>query len=922
MYKYCIPLLLQLFLYFPPGYGQEIEISTHQLDSAIASYQIIVLSKEELENPRHKGLKPIKKIDDGRWICSIHSSSDDTPDYKSTIEQLGNDDYQWKIPKELGDFNHKSISVEVVDNQLFKEYLQIRRISFSEINEQVFIVQIDSPKQLGELAELPVVTYLSDESTNYMLESKVLDLNLVPNGIARIKNVYPDLTGASIVAHVKEPPINPDDLDLLERVKVYAGSAAFNNHATAMATIIGGSGLSSPRGEGVAKEVSLVSTDISDIFPNESAFYIKENVSVENHSYGTEIENYYGIRAAAFDQHLRENRHLVTIFSAGNQGQMTTTSGKYAGLSGVATITGNFKMAKNALVVGAVDTTGQIVPFNSMGPAYDGRIKPDLVAYSMEGTSNAAAITSGVSVLLQEYYKQNYGHLPSSDLIKALLVGGADDLGLDGPDFKTGFGNLNALQSMEMLDKQQFFQDSIDANSTRDYSVLIPENCSEVKVTLTWTDRENRPNSEVALVNDLDLIVFDDQGRPHLPWVLNTSPDHVNDMASRGTDSLNNVEQVLIINPKPGMHQIQVRSQEVLDNQKYAITYRLAQKGTFAWAYPFEKANMPYDGETVGYIRWASHLLDQKGTLYYSLGGDDWQMIEEVDLKSGSYRWDPPPYFGQAQLKMVIANDEFLSDSFIISRQLNFKPAFACADSMRFEYSTIDGVNNYELELFDGSGTKRETLFSPTGVTFDFNQLNGIVVRPTGTSGEEYISSDYLRAADFSGSCYLNSFYSEIQLDTGIVVHAELGSTYQISQVELLRDDMVVDLLESNELGGDIKLIDQDPLIGLNQHQIKIYFKNDLVILSDELPSYFLPPRRFLIYPNPAKEGGFLNILQASGSTDFHRIQITDMQSRMVKTMLLEGESTVLELNGLNAGVYLYRIIGSDFSETGKIIIE
>lgn len=57
------------------------------------------------------------------------------------------------------------------------------------------------------------------------------------------------------------------------------------------------------------------------------------------------------------------------------------------------------------------------------GPTFDGRIKPDLVAFGQDGSSGAAALVSGVSTLLQQQYaNQRSGVRPSASLIKALLL--------------------------------------------------------------------------------------------------------------------------------------------------------------------------------------------------------------------------------------------------------------------------------------------------------------------------------------------------------------------------------------------------------------------------------------------------------------------------------------------------------------------
>ena len=81
---------------------------------------------------------------------------------------------------------------------------------------------------------------------------------------------------------------------------------------------------------------------------------------------------------------------LLHVFLAGNQGTAKPSAGMYRDL-GFANLTGNFKQAKNVLIVSAVDSTMTVNSLNSRGPAYDGRVKPELVAHGQGGTSEAAA---------------------------------------------------------------------------------------------------------------------------------------------------------------------------------------------------------------------------------------------------------------------------------------------------------------------------------------------------------------------------------------------------------------------------------------------------------------------------------------------------------------------------------------------------
>lgn len=127
-------------------------------------------------------------------------------------------------------------------------------------------------------------------------------------------------------------------------------------------------------GKGAAPGCYVRSDGFNMLLPEEN--YDSLGITVQNHSYGVEIENFYGINAMAYDVSTIQNPSIIQVFSAGNDGLMASNSGKYANVSGFSNLTGNFKMAKNVLCVGAVDSFANLTVFSSHGPAYDGRINP------------------------------------------------------------------------------------------------------------------------------------------------------------------------------------------------------------------------------------------------------------------------------------------------------------------------------------------------------------------------------------------------------------------------------------------------------------------------------------------------------------------------------------------------------------------
>jgi hypothetical protein len=391
------------------------------------------------------------------------------------------------------------------------------------------------------------------------------DIDLGLNTMSAIGANFPGITGSGINVSVKEDRYD-NDLDLLGRsFTSFKTSDITSGHATTMATLIGGNGNSYIKGLGVAPKVNFTSSSFAQLMPDSTTIFKSFRISVQNHSYGTGIENYYGAESAAYDQQIFENDSLVHVFSSGNIGTSAPESGVYSGINAAANLSGDFKQAKNVLVVGGTGRTGVPESLSSAGPAYDGRIKPELIADGEDGTSGAAALASGTVALLQQAYKTQYKQLPSSALIKSVLINSAHETGSSGPSHKTGYGSLDALEALRTINEKRTFTGSVSNATQTDYSITVPANCSELKVSLAWNDPAAAVNAPWALVNDLDLTVTTPSGQQILPWVLSSFPsaDSLSAPAKRRVDTLNNTEQISLQNPVAGIYMVHVKGRRV-----------------------------------------------------------------------------------------------------------------------------------------------------------------------------------------------------------------------------------------------------------------------------------------------------------------------------------------------------------------------
>ena len=405
------------------------------------------------------------------------------------------------------------------------------------------------------------------------------NLDLTTNNITAVQALFPSLKGSDIVVSLKEDDFNVDDIDLIGRASNSSTASTFlSQHATDMATIIGGRGNSFIRGLGVAPSVYLSSTNFNSLSPDPISQLARSQVSIQNHSYGVNIENYYGIEAQLYDQEVYDADTLIHVFSSGNIGDSASPSGIYSGLKGVANLTGTFKQSKNTLIVGGTDNYSNVAIFSSRGPAYDGRLKPDLVAVGPNGTSGSAALVAGVCALISESYRQLMGQPPSAALIKASLICSADNA--QNIDFSSGYGHLNALNAVRIIENKQFKNDIVANGNTNDIILTVPDSIELLKIALSWVDLPAEINAPKALINDLDLSIIDLSGLTIHPWVLNEYPalDSLSTSPKKGLDSTNNSELITIERPSPGPYTIRVVGKKVKTNQKFSVCWQFSKK--------------------------------------------------------------------------------------------------------------------------------------------------------------------------------------------------------------------------------------------------------------------------------------------------------------------------------------------------------
>ncbi|MCB0852490.1 MAG: S8 family serine peptidase, partial [Bacteroidetes bacterium] len=319
------------------------------------------------------------------------------------------------------------------------------------------------------------------------------------------------------------------------------------------------------------------------------------------------------------------------------------------------------------------------------------------------GTSAAAPSTAGVMTQLYQAYRElNGNNDPESPLIKAIAMNSANDLGNPGPDYKFGWGLINGLGAVEILEQNQYFDATISQTDTNTHTITIPSGLKQLRVMVYWMDKEASPNAAPALVNNLDMDLMTPGGTLYNPLILNPAPNPVtlDAPAVQGIDNLNNVEQVRIDDPAAGSYTLKVRGKTVpFGPQKYYVVYYYV-KDEIRITYPNGGEGF-VPGETER-IHWDAFGNTGNFTLKYSTdNGNSWSNITTNvagDLRL--YEWTVPnTVSGEVLINVSRGSLSDTSDDTcsIVGLPQNISFSRLCPDTLLVSWDAVPGATGYDV---------------------------------------------------------------------------------------------------------------------------------------------------------------------------------------------------------------------------------
>ncbi len=570
---------------------------------------------------------------------------------------------------------------------------------------------------------------------------------------------------------------------------------------------------------------------------------------------------------------------------------------------------------------------GTVLAPSSRGPAYDGRVKPELVAFAQDGSSGAAAIVSGISLTLQNAYKDLHSTIPSSALIKAILLNTADDVGPKGIDFTSGYGAANAYKAMLAITGGQYFGGSISNGATDVFNLTVPPNIKQLKLTLAWNDPPAAANATKTLKNDLDLeLSLPASGQVWQPWVLSHFPktDSLQLSPSRKKDSLNNVEQISVDNPIAGNYQVNAKGFSITASspQSYFVAYQFDTLDKFTWYYPTKQDNI-FNGRS-NILRWESTYTNTAAQLEYSLNsGNSWQVIDNaVDLAKGYYKWTPPDTFVTTLLRMNFASQHFVSDTFTISRRLDVYVGFNCPDSFMLYWNKIPGINSYQVYRL-GDKYLEPLLVTTDTIVILSKQTNPSLhyaIAPLINNKTGVRSYGYNYTTQGVG-CYVRAFLAQL-INSTARLDLELGTSYGLKSItwQKLTLSGYISLQTVNTI-QDLNFNYTDNMLshGLNIYRVKIELLDGRIIYSETATVYFAS-EPYIIYPNPVPQ--YQDVTLISNDPGSVELQVFNSMGMKLFEETLNDWSNTISTGKFSKGIYLLRVIkDNQLQKTLKLIV-
>jgi hypothetical protein len=399
--------------------------------------------------------------------------------------------------------------------------------------------------------------------------------------------------GDGINVHVIDGGIRRTHVDYASRLTV-RNNPANDSHGTATSGIVTGDGTGNSAGRGMLPKAGLVFTPYQTNWSAAARLALtQDTVNVfkcvlESNSWGDSLTGSYTAISSYMDEIVYKT-DLLILNSMSNWGNNTQVRPQ--------------AWAKNVFAVGGInhfnnqnDADDRWQSGASIGPAADGRIKPEMAHYydsiycptsssdnaytsSFGGTSAATPITAGHAGIVTDMW--TLGHFgnsvfgatkfdrrPASATVKAILMNQAfmyqnvGDINRNVQGWgRAHVGNVNSNRERMLIVNET---DVLTNLATKTYQFYV-DGSQPFKASMTYVDYWAAPFASVTRQNELTLKVTDPNGLVY--WGNNGMTGFQNWTLPGGSrDTRNNTQHVFVQNPPVGLWTVEVTADNLVQD--------------------------------------------------------------------------------------------------------------------------------------------------------------------------------------------------------------------------------------------------------------------------------------------------------------------------------------------------------------------
>jgi serine protease AprX len=569
------------------------------------------------------------------------------------------------------------------------------------------VVATLTPEQLIQVARWDEVNFVDRWSP---LEAD-MDIAREISGANYIETVA-GYNGSGVRGEVFDGGFNLNHVDFQHHPLIQHGSVGSATHGAATSGICFGTGTGDPKGRGLLPEGQGIVGDYNYIGLNGPSRYTHTGEEVqapyncvfETASVGdAQITQYSTISAetdtALFDFDIL---HCQSQSNTGNQNSRPQA------------------WAKNIVSVGGVYHYDTLTKTDdrwnggaSIGPAADGRIKPDLchfydmvwTTYSssptgygqFSGTSAATPITAGYFGLFFQMWSDGifgnevtpggtvFENRPHMTTAKAMMINTADQYPFNGTSedhtrMHQGWGMVSVKNLYDFRDNFYIIDESdvLQPFDVSTHTFAVGEGMPYLKVTMTYADPAGNPAVQTQhRINDLSLKVTSPSKVTY--WGNNGLKTGVWSQPDGTADTKDTVECVFVENPEAGIWTIEVSADEIIQDShvetpELDADYALVVSPVISAPFP-PQINGPTEGDAGRQLNFTFVTTDPGNSdVYYWIEWDDGSHEDWFGpCASGatttiSHTWsDEGNYSITAKAKNTLGIESGWSDPFVVT---------------------------------------------------------------------------------------------------------------------------------------------------------------------------------------------------------------------------------------------------------------